>query len=149
MPRRRHVRWLRTTLRTWCPGHQGIDRSGGPCYPGPRATELIDPGPDSRPGVPKCGSWPEIDARLKGRHNGARRDRLKVLAPPQARGAEVRLMRKTRSGQKLVWVKRLNRLGDAQFEVKDRNGRKVTRYFAIVRETSRTFADRTGVKKVR
>jgi hypothetical protein len=91
----------------------------------------------------------EIDARLKGRHNGAKRDRLKVLAPPQARGAEVRLMRKTRSGQKLVWTKRLNRLGDAQFEVKDRNGRKVTRYFAIVRESPRTFADRTGLRKVR
>jgi hypothetical protein len=91
----------------------------------------------------------EIDARLKGRHNGAKRDRLKVLAPPQARGAEVRLMRKTRSGPRLVWTKRLNRLGDAQFEVKDRNGRKVTRYFALVRESPRTLADRTGLRKVR
>ena len=42
-----------------------------------------------------------------------------------------------------------NAVKDAKESGVTRNGRKVTRYFAVVRKTSRTFADRTRVRKVR
>ena len=91
-----------------------------------------------------------ITAVLRGRSNGARADRLEVLAPGQARAAEVRLLRRTRGGRlTLVQSGVLNQKGDRRFQVKDRNGRRYTSYVAVVRPTSRTLGDRTGTRRVR
>ena len=90
-----------------------------------------------------------IAVALKGRSNGARDDRVKAIAPGKARGAEVRLLKKTRSGRlQLVQVKQLNRRGDRRFVVHDRNGRRFTQYVVKVRPTVRTTGDR-GRRRLR
>lgn len=85
---------------------------------------------------------------LRGKNNGARDDRLRVLAISQAAGAEVRLFRR----QDGEWVEVasgvLNDKGNARFVVDDLNGRRYTKYLARVRETDDTHRMR-GAKRVR
>ena len=91
-----------------------------------------------------------IVARLEGRNNQARADVVKAVAPGKARGAAVRLFRVGQGGRlTLLQSRQLNRLGDRQFRVNDRNRRGFTTYVAKVGPTSTTRGDETNRRRVR
>lgn len=88
-----------------------------------------------------------INAKLTGRSTRGR-DVLRVHAPAIARGGEVRLEKKTAGQWRQVGrSKRLDADGDRAFSLRDRNGRRVTRYRAVV-DTGR-YADITPVVRLR
>lgn len=90
-----------------------------------------------------------IVARLLGHNNGARADKLKVNAPAKAHGAVVKLFKFKNGVRKLVKTSSLNASGDRSFRVADRNGRKFTKYVAVVKRTARTKGDTTNRRSVR
>jgi hypothetical protein len=90
-----------------------------------------------------------IVAKLTGKNNGGKADRLKVNAPNRADGAKVVLWKLTKNGKVKVGQGTLNDNGNKSFKVKDRNGNKVTRYIAKVMKTSASSGDTTNRKGVR
>lgn len=94
-----------------------------------------------------------IDAVLKGRNTGPNIDKLKVVTTPKGRadGAVVNLFRFNKNGvRRLVESTQLNDNGIKRFQVKDRNGRKFTKYVARVKRTDDSKAvKRTNFKRVR
>ncbi|WP_162602499.1 hypothetical protein [Nocardioides daejeonensis] len=96
------------------------------------------------------GGQVAINAKIEAKNNGAKKDKLKVNAGDvKAKGATVKLYRTTPSGDVLIGTKTLNKNGKRSFKVVDRNGKKVTRYYAVVSATDLTKGDRTPVKKVK
>jgi len=90
-----------------------------------------------------------INALLGGKSSQGR-DILKVNAPSVAKGAKVTLQKKVgNKWKKIGKVKRLDGAGDRQFGVKDRNGKRVTKYRAIVSGNSNIFRDATPVLRLR
>jgi hypothetical protein len=89
-----------------------------------------------------------IVAKLKGAGNGAKADKLTVVAPAKANGAVVKLFKVV--GKKLVpaGTKALKN-GKASFTKADKNGRGVTKYVAKVSATNDTKADRSNTRNVR
>jgi hypothetical protein len=90
----------------------------------------------------------EVRSRLVAKNKGDK-DRITVTAPRTARGAKVLIYglidgKVTKVGQGL-----LNRQGTLVKDVRDRNGKKATKYAAIVRATSRTLQDVTNVDGAR
>ncbi len=83
-----------------------------------------------------------INALLSGRSSQGR-DILKVNAPSIAEGAKVRLQKRANGKWVTVKVKFLDGSGDRKIGVKDRNGKKVTKYRAKVSGTANTFKDTT------
>ncbi len=90
-----------------------------------------------------------ITSRLMGHNNGAKRDHLLVNAPSRAHGAVVKLFKITATGRHLVGRAHLNSVGNHRFGVADRNGRRYTKFIAVVRQTPRTLGDTTNIKRVR
>lgn len=91
-----------------------------------------------------------LDAQLTGKNNGAKKDKLQVVAGnSKAAGATVDLFRRTGSGDELIGTKTLNKSGNVKFKVADKNGKKVTKYYAVIAATDHTLADRTPIKKVK
>jgi hypothetical protein len=88
-----------------------------------------------------------IVAKLSGKNQG-NKDVLTVKAPSNAAGATVKLQKKTSNGWKQVGKSmKLNASGDRTFKVKDKNGKKVTKYRAQVGGTTDTKKDTTNVVK--
>lgn len=83
---------------------------------------------------------------LKGRGNGARPDKLTVLAATPARGAQALVFKVVRGTLKKVASSHLDAKGDHAFTIKDRNGKKATKYVVTVRATPRTTAGRAGLR---
>lgn len=89
------------------------------------------------------------NARISRAKSDGDKDVLTVKANPAARGAKV-IMYAAIGGEIVkVGQGRLNSEGTLVLKVKDRNGKKVTQYAAIVRSTSRTVQDTTKPKGVR
>jgi hypothetical protein len=87
------------------------------------------------------------NAKLSGKNKG-NKDVLKVNAKSKAKGATVKLQKKTNNGWKQVGsAKTLNSSGDKSFKVKDKNGKKVTKYRAKVSATAKTTKDTSNVVK--
>ena len=89
-----------------------------------------------------------INAKLRG-HSSQGRDVLTVNAPGIAEGATVRLQKRANGRWVTIKTKTLDGAGDRKMGVKDRNGKKVTKYRAKVSPTSRTFADTTPFKRLK
>ena len=98
-----------------------------------------------------CGVTPPVvkvnpGAKLSGKNQG-NKDVLKVNAKSKAKGATVKLQKKTSNGWKQVGpAKSLNSSGDKSFKVKDQNGNKGTKYRAKVGATSKTTKGTSNVK---
>lgn len=92
---------------------------------------------------------PTIVAKLGGNSKGAF-DRLRVSAPARAQGAVVRLF-KVVAGKRIQVgnTRGLNANGQVIFSVVDRNGKKLTKYVAVVRKTAVTRSDTTNPKSLR
>lgn len=88
-------------------------------------------------------------ARTKGKSSTGRVDRLTVSATKLAKGARVNLYKVVKGKQKLVGSKRLGKTGTASFSIRDRNGKRKTKYVAIVRSTSVSIADQSRAVNVR
>ncbi len=90
-----------------------------------------------------------IVSRLTGHNNGRRADKLTVTASQSAAGATVKLF-KIRHGKRiLVATGELNANGKEVFRVKDRNGKRFTKYVARVMATDTTKADTTNKRRIR
>jgi hypothetical protein len=91
-----------------------------------------------------------IVAKLKGKNNAGKADKLKVVAPKKAAGATVKLMKFKKNGKKVVVAQGvLNAKGDKGFKVADKNGKKLTQYIAKVMKTDDTKGTKTNRRKVR
>ena len=90
----------------------------------------------------------EVASRLVARSKGTN-DRLIITAPRSARGAKVLIYGLIDGDITKVGQGRLDNQGKLVKEVRDRNGKKATKYAAIVRATSRTQQDVTNVGTVR
>ena len=86
-----------------------------------------------------------IIAKLTGNSNGAEQ----VNAPSSAHGAVVKLYKLVNGHRKLVKSSTLNGSGDKSFKVADKNGKRYTKYVAVVSKTARTKGDTTNSKTVR
>ena len=66
-------------------------------------------------------------------------------------GAQVTLYKVTNGVRQKIGgkVRRLDSTGTADFQVKDKNGRRFTSYVAVVRSTSTTVADTSNAVRVR
>lgn len=92
-----------------------------------------------------------VNATLKGRNNGGRDDRLKVVAgTAKAAGAAVRVFKFKKNGNR-VFVRGaiLGANGKVRVVIPDKNGRKDTKYVAKVKPTAKTVKDWTNKKHVR
>ena len=96
----------------------------------------------------KGGGQAGIIAKLTGKNNGGKADKLTVVAPKKANGAKVKLFKIV--GGKLVpaGTKSL-RNGKATFTKADKNGNGFTKYVAKVNATGDTKATRTNKRNVR
>jgi len=95
------------------------------------------------------GGQVPINVKLTGKSSG-KKDILTVNAPSIAVGAKVMLQKKV--GKKWVQVgktKKLDGSGDRQFGVKDKNGKKVTKYRAKVMANKAVFGDTTPVLRLK
>jgi hypothetical protein len=92
-----------------------------------------------------------VNAKLEGTDNGARDDRLKVVAgTATAAGAEVKVFKFNDNGN-LVLVSDaiLGDNGNVRVVIPDKNGRKDTKYVAKVKPTEMTTMDWTNNLRVR
>lgn len=89
-----------------------------------------------------------IKAKLTTESKG-KKDILTVKAPKSARGAKVVFYAQIDGEVVKIGKGTLNNKGDLTKRVRDRNGKKVTAYAAIVKATSRTLADSSNVSRVR
>jgi hypothetical protein len=91
-----------------------------------------------------------IVAKLKGKNNGAKADRLRVVTDAAAAGATVKLWKFNKKGNRvLVDEGTLGAKGKRGFVVPDNNGRGFTQYVAKVLRTSDTKGDNTNRRRVR
>ncbi|WP_121255016.1 Ig-like domain-containing protein [Nocardioides ferulae] len=91
-----------------------------------------------------------IAAVLKGPNNGPKADRLRVITKNAAvAGAKVRLFKYVDGKRKLVRTGTLNGAGNWKTKVKDTNGKKRTRYVAVISKTESTTGARTNFRLVR
>lgn len=133
-----------TALMT--PGQVLVDAAGNPASD-PTKTLSVDS--DAINWV-KATSPAAIVARLRGLNTATGRDKLIVKAPAAAAGARVKLFKVRPNGKRvLVRTGALNSHGRKVWILKDRNGRRFTRYVARVMATSATKADRTNRVRVR
>ncbi|MFT4286705.1 lipase family protein [Nocardioides sp.] len=108
------------------------------------------------PMVDGCSSIPEgnsldplpvklltFSASLSARNHGKRKDALTVTAPSWAAGAPVTFYRKKGKHRHVLGRSTLDADGSASRVVRDRNGRKITRYVAVVGATTDTNATKT------
>ena len=102
----------------------------------------------------------DIIAKLKGKNNGGKNDRLKVVINAEDRiaaaGAKVKLIRvdvkKLGSGKKskkVIQTKTLGADGRVEFVAKDLNGRANTKYFARVMATAKSNMARANNRNIR
>jgi hypothetical protein len=95
-----------------------------------------------------CGNPPgpsDITALLSGKSSQGK-DILRVYTQAVAKGAKVVLQKKVNGKWTQVGkVKNLDDAGDRQFSVKDRNGKKITKFRAIVSPTASSQGDLTPV----
>ena len=80
--------------------------------------------------------------------NGKKFDQLTVRAE-RAPGALTRFYKKTKKGRQILKSKKLDSDGTVSVRIKDTNGKKRTRYFAIVSKTDINTRAKTNIKKVR
>ena len=99
-------------------------------------------------GTPPPPAPTAINAVLSGTSNGAKADVLTVKAA-KANGAVVRIYKVVNGVRKLVRTGTLNASGSRTFLVKDANGRKYTKYVALVSKTADTKADTSNEKWIR
>ncbi|GAB2862600.1 hypothetical protein [Nocardioides pacificus] len=92
-----------------------------------------------------------VDATLRAKDNGARDDRINVVAgTAQAAGASVTVIKITRNGNRvLVGTGVLGANGKVKIVVHDKNGWKRTKYVAKVAKTGTTTQDWTNRRRVR
>jgi hypothetical protein len=102
----------------------------------------------AHPVAPAQATTP-ITAELLGASNGKADDVLTVNASSASAGAGVKLFRLKAGGRKLVAEDVLNAKGNRTFVVDDRNGKRFTKYVAVVDETETTPSDQTNQKRVR
>jgi hypothetical protein len=103
-------------------------------------TRITTVGPDT---VQFVQNQLPINAKLRGKSAG-KKDVLTVDAPSNANGAKVKLQKKVGGKWKQVGKsKTLNGLGNTTFKVADKNGKKATRYRAVVAGTVDTKGDTT------
>lgn len=84
----------------------------------------------------------KVDAELNVTGKGARVDRVKAKAIDEAAGAKATLWVKGKKVKAGV----LNSNGDITFRVKDKNGKKATRYVVKIGATALTFSDRDATR---
>lgn len=101
---------------------------------------------------PEPGGLDRIVATLQGSDKGAKLDRLKIRTTPAVARGQVRLYKKE-AGKKrvLIGAKRANDRGIKIFLKPDRNGNRITKYFAIVakNKVANTRSDRTNTERLR
>ncbi|HET9423288.1 MAG TPA: hypothetical protein VFO49_19280 [Nocardioides sp.] len=114
--------------------------------PAPSTTIITDAGVNHMVtfGAAKAEVRSRLDATSKGD-----KDRLTITAPRSARGAKVLIYGLIDGDIVKVAQGRLDNRGKLVKEVRDRNGKKATKYAAIVRATSRTERDVTNVDAAR
>ena len=96
----------------------------------------------------RSGGPTAITARLRGADNGAKPDKLTVVAPKKANGAVVKLFKVVR-GELVLAGRESLKNGRASFTKADKNGKGFTKYVAVVQGTSDTKRDRTNQRRVR
>ncbi|MGA8256466.1 MAG: hypothetical protein WB767_07815, partial [Nocardioides sp.] len=99
-------------------------------------------------GTPPSTGKKNINAQIKLR-SARGGDKVTIKAPRLAKGAKVRVYKMVRGKRVFLAKGNLGHRGVKTFTVKDRNGNKFTRYFAVVTQTSDTKRDKTPTRKVR
>ncbi len=94
------------------------------------------------------GGQSPIVAKLTGKNNGGKADRLTVVAPKKANGAKVQLFKVVR-GKLVPAGNKVLRNGRASFLKADKNGNGFTKYVAKVKPTGDTKGTRTNKRNVR
>lgn len=105
-------------------------------------------GPDN---VTFTGTQPGGPAKISPKATGkdkGRRDQITVKAT-KAFGATVQLFKFVNGKRSLVKTSSLNAQGVKVFTVADKNGSKVTRYFAVIKATARTKSGTTSIVRVK
>lgn len=131
-----------TLKATMTPGEVLVDAAGNAAAGSKTVAVESDPIIWVKPPAP-------IVARLSGVSNGGRADRLTVKAPAAAAGAKVKLFKIRHGKRVLVDVDDLNANGKVTFRVKDRNGKRYTKYVARVMATDTTKGDTTNKRRIR
>ncbi|MDI6911859.1 hypothetical protein [Nocardioides sp.] len=131
-----------TLKATMTPGEVLVDAAGNAAVGSKTVAVESDPVIWVKPPAP-------IVARLSGVSNGGRADRLTVKAPAAAAGAKVKLYKVKRGKRTLIATGELNANGKATFRVKDRNGKRFTKYVARVMATDTTKGDTTNKRRIR
>ena len=86
--------------------------------------------------------------KLKGKTNGKKADKPVAKAIPAAAGAKATLFKVVKGKKKKITTKPLNAKGDRAFKVKDKNGKKPTKYLVKITKTDLTTAAKAS-KKIR
>lgn len=102
----------------------------------------IDCAPVEAPALSKPG------LTLTGKHNGKKADKVVAKAISPAAGAKVTLYKVVKGKQNKLKSGALNAKGDRAFKVKDKNGKKATKYVVKVGKTDLTLAGK-ATKKIR
>ncbi len=106
------------------------------------------------PPVCRC-TPPQLLAKTKGRNNGAKDDRVTIKTAPRgvSAGAVVKLFKvrnnQTGYAKSLVATGRLDKGSKVTFVVKDKNGNRKTRYFARIKPTKTSPAQRSNNRGLR